>query len=283
MLGRTAPPIERLGIRAMPIASDISKLPSKTRRGWVVKIILNAIFTGEFRGGDRLVEEELAVSIGVSRTPVRDALGELAGFGVIELKPNHGAVVCPFGPTQIRELYHVRGILESESARLAATRGLLEPQTLTNMRLEHEELLHADPRPTHWSGLILTLDQRFHEMVSRASGSVRLAEEIERYRGLVSAIREAVGNTAHAQDVALVEHMRVIDRLIARDGDGAADAMTRHISRGTEAAVTALFSNTRQRAANGSSGSSPQESAPRVHIDRRVARERPNAAHDQAV
>src|SRR5437867_615631 len=144
-----------------------------TRRGWVVKSILGSIFTGEFKGGDRLVEEELALTLGVSRTPVREALGELAGIGVIELRPNHGAIVCPFGPTQIRELYHVRRVLESEAARLAAAR--IDPEALNNIKLEHEELLHAQPRPTDWSARILALDQRFHELVAHSSGRQRLA------------------------------------------------------------------------------------------------------------
>ncbi len=222
-------------------------IASKTRRGWVVKSILRSIFTGEFRGGDRLVEEELAVGIGVSRTPIREALGELAGIRMIDVKPNHGAVVLPFGPRQIRELYHVRRVLESEAARLAAPR--VDADALEQLRLEHEDLLHADPRPVDWSARILVLDQRLHELIARSSGMPRLSEEIDRYRALIESIREAVGNIAHAQDVALVEHLRIIDRLAARDAEGAAEAMERHIARGTEAAVTALFSTSRERAA----------------------------------
>ena len=231
-----------------------SKFASKTRRGWVVKSILRSIFTGEFRGGDRLVEEELALSIGVSRTPIREALGELAGIRMIELKPNHGAIVLPFGPRQIRELYHVRRVLEAEAARLAASR--VDLDELNPLKLEHEDLLHADPRPVDWSARILVLDQRLHELIARSSGMPRLSEEIDRYRALIESIREAVGNIAHAQDVALVEHLRIIDRLLARDADGAAEAMNRHITRGTEAAVTALFSTSRERANN-------EESRPR--------------------
>ena len=241
-----------------------SRLASKTRRGWVVKSILRSIFTGEFRGGDRLVEEELAVSIGVSRTPIREALGELAGVRMIELKPNHGAVVLPFGPKQIRELYHIRRVLESEAARLAAPH--IDVDALSQLRLEHEDLLHADPRPLDWSAHILVLDQRFHELVARSSGMPRLSEEIDRYRSLVESIREAVGNIAHAQDVALVEHIRVIDRLLERDGEGAAEAMSRHITRGTEAAVTALFSTTRERAIEPPVSEKQEAARPRVSV-----------------
>ena len=98
---------------------SVEQLPKSTRRIWVAKKILQLIFTGEFKGGDRLIEEEVAEKIGVSRTPVREALGELAGIGVIRLKPNHGAIVREFGAKQIREIYHIRNILEAEATRLA--------------------------------------------------------------------------------------------------------------------------------------------------------------------
>src|SRR4051794_17321377 len=81
------------------------------RRDRVVKSILHSIFNAEVAGGDRLVEEELALKLGVSRTPIREALRELSAIGVIWLKPNHGAMVRPFGPVQLREIYHIRRIL----------------------------------------------------------------------------------------------------------------------------------------------------------------------------
>src|SRR5688572_5502112 len=93
-----------------------------TLRGELVNRIMKEIFSGEIAGGDRLVEQELAAKMGVSRTPIREALSELASLGVIRLKPNHGAVVCPFGAEQLIELYHVRRILEVEATRLAASR-----------------------------------------------------------------------------------------------------------------------------------------------------------------
>jgi DNA-binding GntR family transcriptional regulator len=225
-----------------PIAANPK--PSKTRRGWVAKAILRSIFTGQFKGGDRLVEEELAVTLGVSRTPIREALGELAGIYLIALRPNHGAVVSPWGPTQVRELYHIRRLLESEAARLAAPR--VDLTALQLLRSEHQHLLHVDPRPATWSTDILALDARFHDLVAAASGSERLAEEIGRYRDLIDSIREAI-RTSHAQESALVEHTAIIDRLLARDASGAEAAMSGHITRGTESAVSALFNGGRAR------------------------------------
>src|SRR5437773_2037541 len=64
------------------------KVPHATLRSQLVSKVLHQIFGGELRGGDRLVEEELAKNFGVSRTPIREALGELAAIGVISLRPN---------------------------------------------------------------------------------------------------------------------------------------------------------------------------------------------------
>ena len=91
-----------------------------TLRGHLVNSIIKSIFSGEIAGGDRLVEQDLAAKFGVSRTPIREVLGELTALGMIRLKPNHGAVVCPFGPAQILELVSRRRILEMEATRLAA-------------------------------------------------------------------------------------------------------------------------------------------------------------------
>ena len=221
----------------MPLPAR-NRQSQKTRRGRVVHTILQSIFTCSLKGGDRLVEEDLALTIGVSRTPVREALSELVGIGLVTVKPNHGAVVRPFGAAQIRELYHVRRILESEAARLAA--GRIHRGALLEIQSKTQAFLHEQPRAKDWAAATVRLDRRFHELVRAHCGSDRLAEEIGRSRGLVDAMREAVGNSHRAQDVALVEHLRIIDRLLAGDGDGAAAAMHDHIVRGTEAAVTAL-------------------------------------------
>ncbi|MEO6435645.1 MAG: GntR family transcriptional regulator [Tepidisphaeraceae bacterium] len=204
-----------------------------------MQAILQSIFTGKFKSGDRLVEEELALTTGVSRTPIREALGELAGVGVIDLRPNQGAIVRPFGPTQVREMYHLRRVLESEATRLAT--GRVDPAQLHEIRQRSQELLHADVRGSSWSQTAIELDQQFHELISAHCENVRLAEEIGRYRGLVHSLRLAIGNTDRAMDVALVEHTQIIDCLLCGVADAAGQAMARHLDRGMERAVHALF------------------------------------------
>lgn len=216
----------------------IDHLPKSTRRAWVAKRILQLIFTSELHGGDRLIEEEVAARIGVSRTPVREALSELAGVGVITLKPNHGAIVREFGANQIREIYHVRKILEAEATRLSVER--INVDALREIREKTQEFLNASSRGADWSGDAMALDQQFHELIATSCGNARLTEEIERYRTLVQSIREAVGNTSNAQDFALIEHTLIIDLLLDKQGQRAAEVMAQHINRGAEMAAAAL-------------------------------------------
>src|SRR5688500_12150135 len=152
--------------------SKILKTPRATLRGQLVSRILESIFSGELRGGDRLIEEELAARLGVSRTPIREALGELAAIGVIRLRPNHGAVVAPFGPKQITEIYHIRRILEVEATRLAGNS--LDRGALEHVRAETQRLLEQSDRSDSWAENALALDQEFHMVICRSSGSERL-------------------------------------------------------------------------------------------------------------
>lgn len=233
-----------LGALSMP-RPVVKSVPAKTRRGWVVKSILRSIFAGEFAGGDRLVEEELAMTLGVSRTPIREALGELAGIGVIDVKPNHGAVVRPFGAEQVREMYHVRRILEAEATRLAT--GRIDPAILREIRQKTEYFLNQQTTDETESSDAMAVDQRFHELISANCGVARLAEEIDRYRALVHFIRVAIGSKEHALDVARSEHIRMIDLMLDGKSDEAAEMMNQHIIRGTESAVAALFDASRAR------------------------------------
>src|SRR5439155_6727838 len=207
------------------VKTAVKKAPRSTLRGQLVGRVLTSIFSGEMKGGDRLIEEELAAKLGVSRTPIREALGELAAIGVIRLKPNHGAAVRPFGPAQLIEIYHVRRILEVEATRLAQKN--IDPQALQDIRAQTMALAEKKTHDEEWSEQALALDERFHELISRSSGSERLAQEIGRYRNLVFAVGDAVGNRLHAHEHNQQEHIAIIDHLLEYRPDDAAAAMGR--------------------------------------------------------
>lgn len=208
------------------------------RRDRVVKSILHDIFSGTVVGGDRLVEEELASRLGVSRTPIREALRELTSIGVIWLKPNHGAMVRPFGATQLLEIYHMRRLLEGEATRLACRS--INRTTLKEIRDGMQILLRETNRNTAWSEQALALDQQLHHLIAQHSGSERLAEEIHRYWTLARSIAEAVRNTSFTQEHAISEHAAIIDRLLEGKADAAGKAMSQHIEQRAQTALQAL-------------------------------------------
>ena len=233
------PPGRHAPVIAMPPTAQQhnSDLKRTARRDRVVKSILQSIFSGAVVGGDRLVEEELALRLGVSRTPIREALRELTAIGVIWLKPNHGAMVRPFGATQLLEIYHMRRLLEAEATRLACRS--INRNTLREIRDGMQGLLPSD-KTIAWSQRALALDEKLHQLISHSSGSERLAEEIHRYWTLAMSIAEAVRNESFTQDKAVYEHTAIIDRLLENDADGASRAMAQHIDLRAQAALQAL-------------------------------------------
>jgi len=230
----------------MPHEKNKATGSNGTLRGYLVNSIIKSIFRGDIGGGDRLVEQDLAAKFGVSRTPIREALGELMALGMIRLKPNHGAVVCPFGPAQIVELYHVRRILEMEATRLAAKS--IDPVALRTLLDQTTDLLSSKNDSDEWAAAALAVDHELHMLISRSSGSDRLAEEIGKYRNLVMAVGDAVGNKLQAHEQNMAEHMEVINELLQQHAEDAAAAMGKHIDRGAATAVEALGLKDKQTA-----------------------------------
>src|SRR5438094_6037561 len=92
------------------------------RRQVIVRAVLTDIFHGNLRAGQRLVTDSLANRFSVSHTPIREALIELRGMGVVDLLPNRGAVVRKITAQNVRDVCQVRKVLECEAVRGAARR-----------------------------------------------------------------------------------------------------------------------------------------------------------------
>jgi DNA-binding FadR family transcriptional regulator len=113
----------------------------------------------------------------------------------------------------------------------------VDRHAIEDFRQRTEQMLGQDDRSPAWAESALALDQEFHQLISRTSGSERLAEEIGKYRTLVVAVGDAVGNKLHAHDQNMSEHVAVMDHILAARADEAADAMGKHIQRGAETAA----------------------------------------------
>lgn len=207
-------------------------------RHQIVKRLLRTIFEGELTSGTRLVVLRLADWFGTSSTPVREALVELAGIGMVEFVHNRGAEVVPFGPLELREIYQLRRILEVEAARNCC--GRIDMELLQSAQDEMLELVR-NRRGDEWSDQARDSDCRLHGLIVASCGSTRLTKELQRYGALVEMVREIVGQNRAAEERALLEHLAVIDALLAGDADSAAVQMAQHIDSSEQAAQAILF------------------------------------------
>jgi DNA-binding GntR family transcriptional regulator len=213
----------------------------------IVQQLLQAIFSGVLPGGMRLVEKNLTAEFQVSSTPVREALMELAALGLIEIRPNRGAVVLPFNPENLRGIYHVRMALECEAVRLAINK--IPLQDLEAYEADCNELLAATPRNNAWSLRAKKLDAQLHEMIATWAGVTRLATEIRRYWHLVECIdyhlKERQGFRQEEQEKTIRQHLVIIQTLKSGDADFASHAMSTHLQSAVEYSIGGFFPKSR--------------------------------------
>jgi DNA-binding GntR family transcriptional regulator len=189
---------------------------------------------GRLRPGQRLVVQELAERLGVGRTPIREALITLAGIGVVEIRPNRGAVIRSVGVREVRDFYLLRRALECEAIRTAC--GRIREDELRELAAEFRRLIGADADDR--DRLIAdahALDNRLHDLIAESCGNALLLDELNRLKLLSRAFRdyayeqEAPLGTSLLKDVEAREHLAIVEALIARDRRAAVRAMSRHI------------------------------------------------------
>ena len=153
-------------------------LPSRTVA--VLEAIKHAILSGELRPGQSLVETDLAEVLGVSKTPVREALKTLAGAGLVTMSPYKGAAVRVIGDEQARHVYDVRLLLEPEALSRAVAAG-------HDWRAAHAALARADDAPDQAERSLANRD--FHRELYAGCDNpllVRMLDELRDQTALVS-------------------------------------------------------------------------------------------------
>ncbi|VTT97525.1 transcriptional family protein : Transcriptional regulator OS=Singulisphaera acidiphila (strain ATCC BAA-1392 / DSM 18658 / VKM B-2454 / MOB10) GN=Sinac_7388 PE=4 SV=1: GntR: FCD [Gemmataceae bacterium] len=205
------------------------------RRQSVVRAVLTEIFHGHLRAGQRLVTESLATRFGVSHTPIREALIELRGLGVVDLLPNRGGVVREIKPQNVREVCQVRKVLECEAVRGAARNA--DPDRVAAVAAEVRAVAAA-PADTATVTRAREVDNHLHELIRESCGNGFLAVELERLRTLFRTFRdvtwdlEVARSDFHRIAVEATEHLAILEALAARDARAAVAAMTAHMRSG---------------------------------------------------
>jgi len=208
-------------------------IPRQTYKDYVIRHVYDGIMTGRYPAGEKVLEQELSLELGISRAPVREALRELVGEGLLRYKAQRGHFVTLLVPGEIIDAYQTRGVIEGYAAALAAPaldrddlaalEQLCERMELHARREQHRELIE---RGEEFHGLILEhcsnrelfnsgarLSRKLHILFRRYWGTLYSPEEVaERHLQIVGAL-EAKSATAIEQVVR--EHYFETGRKIA--------------------------------------------------------------------
>ena len=191
-------------------------------------LILEAIESGVYKPGDRLVESELAERLGVSRTPVREALQRLETQAMLS-RDGRSLIVASLDHNQLSELYTVRTELEGLAARLAARHATPEEvHVLRGMVKADRALLGGDPR------LLSRANKRFHKQIHLASHNRFLVQQLDLVHRSMALLTTTSFAAEGRDEVALAEHDQIVRAVELRDGDAAYMSLRNHISKAFE-------------------------------------------------
>lgn len=195
------------------------------------------IASGDLRGGQRLIETEIAAQLAVSRGPVRDAFKQLREEGLLVDYPRRGTYVVSLTADDARDLLDLRAGLESRAARLFIERG--DPQALADV--DAASIALAAAAETGEAGLISDADYAFHEAVCRGSGARRLLAVFVRHATELRVLLQSDTERLYEIGVDLAgQHNDLRDRLRAGDKSAAEAAFRSHVEETRDRLVSIL-------------------------------------------
>jgi GntR family transcriptional regulator, rspAB operon transcriptional repressor len=191
----------------------------------VYETLVEMIVRGRLEPGQPVSEVELARTLSVSRTPIHEAVKQLVKDGLVIQAANRRPVVVSFGPEDIRDVYAMRIILESEAAAKCADRiDLPTLQRLEETVAQFRKSKLSVSTIAKW----VQLDDEFHSAIASASGIPRLAADINRYR-LLHRVFNRSHTDASVLHQAAEEHATILDAFRKRSSDLARQSMRRHL------------------------------------------------------
>lgn len=208
----------------------------KPLRELVFEALREAILKGVLKPGERLMEIQLAEEMGVSRTPVREAIRKLELEGLVAMVPRKGAYVASLSMKDIIEVFEIRGALEGLAAELAAER-------ITDEELEELERYLVRITESIESGdlaLVVAIDTDFHSQLYKASRNERLAQIINNLREQIQRFRTTSLSLPGRMQAALEEHKKIVDAISTRDGALARRLAEEHIENAENSLMEAI-------------------------------------------
>ncbi|MHB9038008.1 MAG: GntR family transcriptional regulator [Armatimonadota bacterium] len=196
----------------------------------VYQTIAEQIITGALPPGTRITEEGIAAQLGVSRTPVREAMKALAKDELVELLPRRGAYVRQLSKDDFEEIYELREALEGMAARLAATRVACEDLEELTEQIEicKQEIAHGQTERC------LEFDAALHCLIMARCGNERLCKTLKSINNLVHYFRSGVARDSRRIADAFTEHCKLLTALEQRDPDMAEAVARNHVKTSRE-------------------------------------------------
>jgi DNA-binding GntR family transcriptional regulator len=172
--------------------------------------------------GDRMTETEIAKRLGISRTPVREAIRQLESDGLVTHVPRVGAVVRTLDYAEITELYEMRAVLEGTAARFAA-------RAASDIEISEMESINTEMAAATEVSELFDLNRQFHAVLLNAARNRYLIQSVEALQKTLLILGPSTMEEGSRAQEALAEHGQVIDALKRRDGAAAEAAMRNHI------------------------------------------------------
>ena len=205
-------------------------------RETVCEALRSAIRNGILEAGERLMEVQLAEELGISRTPVREAIRKLEQEGYVIMMPRRGTYVSSVSVNDIKEIFEIRSALESLSASLATVR--IEPDELEKLRTLLTEIEgHIECKDID---KIVETDIEFHGLLYQVSRNERLVTIISNLKEQLARFRTLSMSYPGRLQETLEEHRAMVEAIAAGDVEAARDAAERHMEQAEETLLKAM-------------------------------------------
>ena len=205
-------------------------------RDVVFNTLRQAILRGELKPGERLMEIQLANKLGVSRTPIREAIRKLELEGLVLMIPRRGAEVAEITEKSLRDVLEVRGALEELAVKLAC-------QKITDEQIQELRAAEKEFEMALSSGDVTVYaeaDVKFHDVIYRATDNQRLIQLLFNLREQMYRYRVEYLKREEAHGTLLIEHKKIIETITNRDMDAAVDAVCQHIDNQVSAVIDTI-------------------------------------------
>ncbi len=208
----------------------------KPLREVIFNTLREAIIVGELKPGERLMEVQLADKMGVSRTPVREAIRKLELEGLVEMLPRKGAHVADLSVKDIMDVLEVRATLDGLATRLSASR--ITDEEIKELRHQLAQFINYVEKDNLQGSI--KKDVEFHDIIYRSSRNEKLIQISNNLREQVQRFRVIYIKDYSSSRELIREHTEILEAIASRDPAAAMECAQRHIKNQEETIIRSI-------------------------------------------